>query len=131
MRQSVQQDPATGLWIWFDETWDIGGNGFQTKLAAQMEQNRYIDEVLEGNVTVWRPKPGDYVWWDQHGRLGKTPCEIIRRRGSEESPWGISNWVIRTLTGPQSLRIADPDDLEPMVEMEVLAIARAWPEVKL
>lgn len=120
-----------GAWYWFDETWDRYPTAYATREEAIAVQNRYIDEVLDGSSHRQTLKPGDYAWWEPHGRPGKTPCKIIRLREPEEESWGAPHWVIRTLTGPQGLRIADADDLKPMIEMEVLAVARAWSDVKL
>lgn len=129
-RSSVEQDPETGLWCWFDETWDLGGYGFQTEEQAKAEQWRYCENVL-GYGTQWRPKIGDYVWWIRYGLYPGCPSQVIRPFVSIEDNFYQDRWVIRSLTGSQEEQRVFADALEPMNAMEVLAIVHAWPDVIL
>lgn len=124
VRNSVQQDPHTGFWHWFDETWNQMPDTYATRAAALNAQNRYVDVVLEGRN--WRPKVGDYVWHGHHGLTPGCPSQIV-----DVVTDGRRDCVVRSLTGCQQGQEVFSTDLEPMTEMEVLAIARAWPSVIL
>ena len=121
MRSSVEQDPETGLWYWYDETWNRSQTGYSNRNEAVRIQTRYVERVLEGRR--WLPDIGDYVWWERPYQPGQTPAQMIRE--TQASP---DDWVVRTLTGSQEDHYVYLDEIEPMNAMEVLAIAHAWPD---
>ena len=118
-RPSVEQDPGTGLWHWYDETWDRHPTTYATRREAQAAQNRYIDEVLEGNVRNWYPNLGDYVWYQEWPDSERQPAQV-----TGEALASNDDWIIRTLKGKGGIYVRQ-HTLEPMNEMEVIALAVA------
>lgn len=126
---SIEQDPTTGHWHWYDETWDRCSTAYATRADAQRAQRYYIDTELEGRVDRWMPNLGDYVWWQQRYNPGLTPAQVMK-----EALASNHDWVVRALTGAQGREHwveVDTMDIEPMNAMEVLGLAAAWDDIVL
>jgi hypothetical protein len=121
---SVGQEPNTGRWYWYDETWQRCDILYPTRREAVKAQNEYARVVLgDDAVRNWYPNIGDYVWYEREG-LGaeiKAPAQV-----TGEAMASNDDWWIRTLTGPQKHFTVRQYTLEPMTEMEVIALAASW-----
>jgi hypothetical protein len=115
-RKSIEQNPRTKLWHWYDETWNRSDTGYPTRGAARRVQNSYVRRVLEGG---WAPSVGDYCWW-----IGNDHQIPVRIEGSvsDSLAW---DWTIRPISNQYRTTCAYDYDLLPMVDMEVLAAAYA------
>ena len=69
----------------------------------------------------WYPNLGDYVWWAKPCSPGRTPAQVIG-----EALASNDDWIIRTLTGDQKEIPIRSYTIQPMTEMEVIAICTAW-----
>jgi len=125
-RSTVEQDPITKLWYWYDETWNKSHRSFATRTEAAAELDDYVERELEG--TMWGLKAGDYVWWEDPKIpcVNRTPAQVVSRLTEGRGSWPNADWLIRTLTGSQNPQPARNADIESMADMEVIAIAAAW-----
>jgi len=119
---SVQK--IDGAWYWFDETWNRTPTAYATRAQALSAQNHYIDTVLEGRN--WRPNLGDFVWWQEGPNTRCWIAQVV-----QEVLATNYDWYVELLEDGRSTMLARSHQLEPINEMEVIALAASRDDLTL
>ena len=113
---SIEQDPVTKRWYWYDEAWERSTNGYRTRKEASRAQTAYARRLVE----KWDPFVGEYCWWNTPD--GKRVPVRITHKVKKTLPY---DWTVRALNGRYRPTPVSEIELEPMIDMEVLAAAYA------
>lgn len=73
-------------------------------------------------VREWFPTLGDYVWCEPQGFM-RFPAQVVKEALASDY-----DWVIEALEG-RSVRLVMGYEISPMTDMEVIAVAAAYPEI--